>query len=396
MAEEFQLGSGNWWESSSSSSSRLNHRFESSSGSSSSSTAAISSTQNDVSMESSGFIGCWPTHLIVDSKPKSSLDSVSAAGGGGDAALLSHHGFHNIMGLGLSPQQIPCWNNNNIPSLFSNANASFQQDCSSSYDYDKQMNRLSLDQPQPTPPLSSLEGSTASSDLDRTASAVLQPESSPMNFSYDVSQNYGMKPGGGGGAVIGDITSPTWSKFPQFLRPRQPQFSNNTTFWNAAMNDDDAQFSLFPVDEKPKNISAGQRDSSTATKTAGCTETSSKRPRDQNDTATPMPAFKVRKEKMGDRITALQQLISPFGKTDTASVLSEAIEYIKFLHDQVNVLSTPYLKSGASMRHQLNFEKSKNPETASGQDLRSRGLCLVPISSTMTFPLTPTFGGCFR
>lgn len=89
---------------------------------------------------------------------------------------------------------------------------------------------------------------------------------------------------------------------------------------------------------------------------------------------------------MGDRITALQQLVSPFGKvnlapkciyllyfhkelassfacsffflkikkknlivyddfksclivcqTDTASVLSEAIEYIKFLHEQVNV-----------------------------------------------------------
>jgi hypothetical protein len=83
----------------------------------------------------------------------------------------------------------------------------------------------------------------------------------------------------------------------------------------------------------------------------------------------------VRKEKLGDRITALQQLVSPFGKvsfwifllfsnstltiaslcfvirlkahpmvmysylfqTDTASVLHEAIEYIKFLHDQATV-----------------------------------------------------------
>ncbi|MCD7462303.1 hypothetical protein HAX54_048211 [Datura stramonium] len=36
-----------------------------------------------------------------------------------------------------------------------------------------------------------------------------------------------------------------------------------------------------------------------------------------------------------------------------ASVLSEAIEYIKFLHEQVNqFLSTPYMKSGASMQHQ--------------------------------------------
>nr|GMC89885.1 transcription factor bHLH112-like [Ipomoea batatas] len=50
--------------------------------------------------------------------------------------------------------------------------------------------------------------------------------------------------------------------------------------------------------------------------------------------------MQVRKEKLGDRVTALQQLVSPFGKTDTASVLHEAIEYIKFLHDQVNVCST--------------------------------------------------------
>ncbi|XP_022888387.1 transcription factor bHLH123-like isoform X3 [Olea europaea var. sylvestris] len=59
---------------------------------------------------------------------------------------------------------------------------------------------------------------------------------------------------------------------------------------------------------------------------------------------------------MGDRVTALQQLVSPFGKTDTASVLSEAIEYIKFLHDQVNMLSTPYLKSEASIQHQTRMD----------------------------------------
>jgi hypothetical protein len=47
-------------------------------------------------------------------------------------------------------------------------------------------------------------------------------------------------------------------------------------------------------------------------------------------------------------------------------------------------------------------EKSKDPEGPK-QDLRSRGLCLVPVSST--FPVThetavdfwtPTFGGTFR
>ncbi|XP_021726287.1 transcription factor bHLH112-like [Chenopodium quinoa] len=121
-----------------------------------------------------------------------------------------------------------------------------------------------------------------------------------------------------------------------------------------------------------------------------------KRPR--IETPSPLPTFKVRKEKLGDRITALQQLVSPFGKTDTASVLHEAIEYIKFLHDQVNVLSTPYLKNGTAMQ-QKEGDKSKDNED-SNQDLRSRGLCLVPISST--YPVaqetpvdfwTPTFGG---
>ncbi|KAH0938909.1 hypothetical protein HID58_006370 [Brassica napus] len=43
------------------------------------------------------------------------------------------------------------------------------------------------------------------------------------------------------------------------------------------------------------------------------------------DTLSPLPRFKVRKEKLGDRITGLQHLVSPFGKTDTASVLNEAV-----------------------------------------------------------------------
>ncbi|XP_073053608.1 transcription factor bHLH153-like isoform X3 [Primulina eburnea] len=52
---------------------------------------------------------------------------------------------------------------------------------------------------------------------------------------------------------------------------------------------------------------------------------------------------KDKKEKVSERISALQQLVSPYGKTDTASVLFEAMEYLKFLHEQV--LSAPYLYS---------------------------------------------------
>ncbi|KAL3522116.1 hypothetical protein ACH5RR_014950 [Cinchona calisaya] len=198
------------------------------------------------------------------------------------------------------------------------------------------------------------------------------------------------------------------------------QFSTNPNFCAAsapALNDFRASF--FPsaqsqqflpstFNEKPNlpNLSAKANNSevqtlgSMAKKTGN--EPAFKRPR--IETPSPLPTFKVRKEKLGDRVTALQQLVSPFGKTDTASVLHEAIEYIKFLHDQVNMLSTPYLKNGSPIqRQQANSDKVSKDQEGLKEDLKSRGLCLVPISST--FPVaaetttdfwTPTFGGTFR
>ncbi|XP_040950797.1 transcription factor bHLH110 isoform X4 [Gossypium hirsutum] len=87
------------------------------------------------------------------------------------------------------------------------------------------------------------------------------------------------------------------------------------------------------------------------------------------------PPFKVRKEKLGDRIAALQHLVAPFGKTDTASVLMEAIGYIKFLQNQVE----------GSMMEMGNEEETR-------QDLKSRGLCLVPLSC-MSYLTTDNGGG---
>ncbi|XP_073046511.1 transcription factor bHLH153 isoform X2 [Primulina eburnea] len=78
---------------------------------------------------------------------------------------------------------------------------------------------------------------------------------------------------------------------------------------------------------------------------------------------------KDKKEKVSERISALQQLVSPYGKTDTASVLFEAMEYIKFLHEQV--LSAPYLY-GKPTTQPLEME------TCNG--LNGRGLCVIPIS----------------
>ncbi|XP_022987777.1 transcription factor bHLH68-like isoform X1 [Cucurbita maxima] len=137
-------------------------------------------------------------------------------------------------------------------------------------------------------------------------------------------------------------------------------------------------------------------------------------------------SFKVRKEKLGDRITALHQLVSPFGKTDTASVLLEAIGYIRFLHTQIEALSLPYLgNASGSTRQQeqhsvpgerncmfpedpgqlvndngLNKNGVSHQDEEGEKDLRGRGLCLVPVSCTLQVGSengadywAPTFGG---
>lgn len=95
------------------------------------------------------------------------------------------------------------------------------------------------------------------------------------------------------------------------------------------------------------------------------------------------PSLKVRKEKLGDRITALHQLVSPFGKTDTASVLSEVIGYVTFLHSQIQALSAPYFGNAArrSMGHIIRQQSAESGGDVN-KDLRSKGLCLVPLSCT--------------
>ncbi|XP_039070431.1 transcription factor bHLH112-like [Hibiscus syriacus] len=204
---------------------------------------------------------------------------------------------------------------------------------------------------------------------------------------------------------IGFTSSATSPLIRPSLPEQQPsslQFSNYTPFWNASATAiKDVKAGLLP---SPKSqFSEEVRNLGSAMK-KGSSEPAFKRPK--LETPSPLPTFKVRKEKLGDRITALQQLVSPFGKTDTASVLYEAIEYIKFLHDQVNVLSTPYMKQAAASIQQEVYEQRKDelkdPDEPK-QDLRSRGLCLVPVSNT--FPVTnettidfwtPTFGGTLR
>ncbi|CAK7325641.1 unnamed protein product [Dovyalis caffra] len=46
-----------------------------------------------------------------------------------------------------------------------------------------------------------------------------------------------------------------------------------------------------------------------------------------------------RSQKLSDKITALQKLVSPYGKTDTASVLQEASLSIKLLQEQIQIIN---------------------------------------------------------
>ncbi|KAF0934333.1 hypothetical protein E2562_024820 [Oryza meyeriana var. granulata] len=95
------------------------------------------------------------------------------------------------------------------------------------------------------------------------------------------------------------------------------------------------------------------------------------------------PKQQVPKVKLGEKITALQQIVSPFGKTDTASVLFETIKYIKFLHEQVQLLSEPYTNSNRSKGNSVPWgDQAEASKGETEHDLRNRGLCLVPVSWT--------------
>ncbi|KAK6124026.1 hypothetical protein DH2020_042242 [Rehmannia glutinosa] len=229
-------------------------------------------------------------------------------------------------------------------------------------------------------------------DSDQPQQSLLDNNQQAMNYSSQVNSN--------------ELILQTNSLMvnPSFANPLPFNNIINAPSWSNV----DASTQFFPssLSTKKRNLSSVRakhdqneeaRDFASVAKKASNNEPAFKRPR--IETPSPLPTFKVRKEKLGDRVTALQQLVSPFGKTDTASVLHEAIEYIKFLHDQVSVLSTPYLKYRSSpLQHLQAVDRHKDQEGVT-QDLKSRGLCLVPISST--FPVashgttdfwTPIFG----
>ncbi|KAL9264824.1 Transcription factor bHLH113-like protein [Drosera capensis] len=86
-----------------------------------------------------------------------------------------------------------------------------------------------------------------------------------------------------------------------------------------------------------------------------------------------------RRQRLGEGIVILQQLVCPYGKTDAASVLHEAMGYIRFLQEQVKVLCFPYLQCQHPSPECRPCDDGKIQPGESTKRLRSKGLCLVPV-----------------
>ncbi|RDY09044.1 Transcription factor bHLH110, partial [Mucuna pruriens] len=129
------------------------------------------------------------------------------------------------------------------------------------------------------------------------------------------------------------------------------------------------------------NISSYTSEVAKTKRPSNCSLTKESEAKAKKSRLSSCPPLKVRKENLGDRIQTLQRLVAPFGKTSTASVLSEAIGYIHFLHQQIQTLSIPYMKPSQSKPSRMvQLDSNKVDSRELKPDLRSRGLCLVPLS----------------
>ncbi|KAE8729124.1 Transcription factor bHLH66 [Hibiscus syriacus] len=126
-------------------------------------------------------------------------------------------------------------------------------------------------------------------------------------------------------------------------------------------------------------------------------------------------AERLRRERIAERMKALQELVPSCNKTDRAAMLDEIVDYVKFLRLQVKVLSMSRLGAAGAVTpliadipllsvegdgSQPAWEKWSKDGTeqqvaklmeedigAAMQFLQSKALCIVPISLTSTiFP----------
>ncbi|KAL2523969.1 Transcription factor bHLH [Abeliophyllum distichum] len=218
-------------------------------------------------------------------------------------------------------------------------------------------------------------GQDSSINTSSLLKSLFDTDSQPRDLSLD---NRAMK-----------YQSPTSyrMKYSNEFSPSLPPAASLNDIRASSLSSTQSQFPSSNINAKrnlPKGVEEVRELSSVAKKSGS--EPALKRPRIETPSPSPLPTFKVRKEKLGDRITLLQQLVAPFGKTDTASVLHEAIEYIKFLHDQVSVLSTCYMKNGSSLERHQGADKFTDKGEPKGpkQDLKIRGT--LPCANIIHIP----------
>ncbi|CAM0872555.1 unnamed protein product [Alopecurus aequalis] len=187
----------------------------------------------------------------------------------------------------------------------------------------------------------------------------------PAPFATGTSESY---LGIGDGSIYSSVARPSLMQF-GYTQPTSPEATTHMLRWTAEggepmVGDGSSSF------RGPKRL-----------KTATTTQRRLQKPRNH---AAKAPC--KRSQKLGDKITALQQLVSPYGKTDTASVLHEAAACIRSLHDQIQILAAPFPVVSSSPSSQ---DTGEEPATS----MRRQGLCVAPLSAAVASLLSDNARG---
>ncbi|PON95015.1 Basic helix-loop-helix transcription factor [Trema orientale] len=251
---------------------------------------------------------------------------------------------------------------------------------------------------------------SADSNLSGTDGGLAGPHGGPMMLQLSSGDGSGHIPavgGGGGGGFHGSVF-PLGLSLEQgkagFLKPEEASGSGKR------FRDDvvDGRASTL------KNVFHGQPIPATVA-TAPHPPAMRPRVRARRGQATDPHSIaeRLRRERIAERIRALQELVPSVNKTDRAAMLDEIVDYVKFLRLQVKVLSMSRLGGAGAVaplvtdiplssveeegseggRNQPAWEKWSNDGTerqvaklmeenvgSAMQFLQSKALCIMPIS----------------
>ncbi|KAL5197234.1 hypothetical protein ABZP36_000746 [Zizania latifolia] len=335
--------------------------------------------------------GGWPDHQFTVAALEKHL---SAAAGYGSA--LEHHNHHHHAGEGIAPERLTA----NLSDLVSNWSLAPPNPCLGDAHAPHNHHHIGAGRPCDSPAVAAAMGGSkqAGSFLDSGGNVAAGAAGYNSMLGLSSRTMYG---GGGSATAATTMDDVPWGSNAGAARSLSDLIS-----FGGALDKPAPQSSAPARTSSAANYKKqqGQQEISSPAKTSsnaggsggkegrkkrseeqgGSSEGSTKKSKHEATSRTSSLKSQLPKVKLGDKITALQQIVSPFGKTDTASVLYEAINYIKWLHEQVQLLSDPYMKSSSSKDYNAwggsldRKEKAADAEV----DLRSRGLCLVPVSFT--------------